>query len=45
MHGQCTPSGPSMFSWLRGAHSKVPGWGSAGEGVALVTRTHAFFRR
>ena len=26
-----------------GAHSKVPGWGSIAEGVALVSRTHAFF--
>jgi inorganic pyrophosphatase len=28
-----------------GAFSKVPGWGSAGEGAALVTRTHLFFLR
>jgi inorganic pyrophosphatase len=27
----------------RGAYSKVPGWGSVGEGHVLVTRTHAFF--
>jgi inorganic pyrophosphatase len=27
----------------RGAYSKVPGWGSVGEGNALVTRTHDFF--
>jgi inorganic pyrophosphatase len=26
-----------------GAYSKVPGWGSVAEGIALVTRTHAFF--
>jgi inorganic pyrophosphatase len=27
-----------------GAFSKVPGWGSAAEGLAHVTATHAFFR-
>ena len=27
-----------------GAFSKVPGWGSAAEGLAYVTMTHAFFR-
>ena len=27
-----------------GAFSKVPGWGSAAEGLAYVTTTHAFFR-
>ena len=27
----------------RGAYSKVPGWGRVAEGVALVSRTHAFF--
>jgi inorganic pyrophosphatase len=27
----------------RGAFSKVPGWGSVAEGIALVTRTHEFF--
>jgi inorganic pyrophosphatase len=27
----------------RGAFSKVPGWGSVGEGNALLTRTHDFF--
>ena len=26
-----------------GAYSKVPGWGSLAEGIALVERTHAFF--
>jgi inorganic pyrophosphatase len=26
-----------------GAYSKVPGWGSVAEGIALVERTHAFF--
>jgi len=26
-----------------GAYSKVPGWGSVAEGIALVDRTHAFF--
>lgn len=26
-----------------GAYSKVPGWGSRAEGIALVERTHAFF--
>ena len=26
-----------------GAYSKVPGWGSVTEGVALAERTHAFF--
>jgi inorganic pyrophosphatase len=27
-----------------GAFSKVPGWGSAAEGLAYITTTHAFFR-
>ena len=27
-----------------GKYSKVPGWGSAAEGLAHVTMTHAFFR-
>ena len=27
-----------------GAFSKVPGWGTAAEGLAYVTTTHAFFR-
>jgi inorganic pyrophosphatase len=27
-----------------GKFSKVPGWGSAAQGLALVTRTHTFFR-
>jgi inorganic pyrophosphatase len=27
-----------------GAFSKVPGWGSAADGLAYVTTTHAFFR-
>ena len=26
-----------------GAYSKVPGWGSIAEGLALVTKTHTFF--
>jgi inorganic pyrophosphatase len=26
-----------------GAYSKVPGWGSLAEGIALVEKTHAFF--
>jgi inorganic pyrophosphatase len=26
-----------------GAYSKVPGWGSLAQGIALVERTHAFF--
>jgi inorganic pyrophosphatase len=28
-----------------GAFSKVPGWGSAAEGLAHVTITHAFFNK
>ena len=28
-----------------GAYSRVPGWGPAAEGMALVTRTHQFFLR
>ena len=28
-----------------GAFSKVPGWGSVGEGNTLVTRTHEFFEK
>jgi inorganic pyrophosphatase len=27
-----------------GAFSKVPGWGTAAEGLAYITTTHAFFR-
>jgi inorganic pyrophosphatase len=30
--------------WEAGKFSKVPGWGSAAEGRAHVTTTHAFFR-
>jgi inorganic pyrophosphatase len=28
-----------------GAYAKVPGWGSVGEGRAMVAKTHAFFLR
>jgi len=27
-----------------GAFSKVPGWGTADEGLAYITTTHAFYR-